>query len=197
MLFSSAILSEVNAPSLCFFPLRRWLAEQHTVPHAIPALFRPAPVERVKTNVSNPAYSSEGKLSDEGLHMGYTALEIKSKMMSLEKADMCILNPLYGSDLQYTNRVRLYICKETEFFWWIWKLKSPSFRFVCRWTKLSSTHTLGLGHQTIPRSRSPRGRNGSMDPTVWQKTSEGLFWLTAIDFVSNFVSFWGALDSLD
>lgn len=37
--------------------------------------------------------------------MGYTALEIKSKMMSLEKADMCILNPLYGSDLQYTNRV--------------------------------------------------------------------------------------------
>ena len=60
----------------------------------------------MKTNVSNPAYSREGKLSDEGLHMGYTALEIKSKMMSLEKADMCILNPLYGSDLQYTNRVR-------------------------------------------------------------------------------------------
>ncbi|XP_051527362.1 krev interaction trapped protein 1-like isoform X2 [Myxocyprinus asiaticus] len=37
--------------------------------------------------------------------MGYTALEIKSKMMSLEKADMCVENPLYGSDLQYTNRV--------------------------------------------------------------------------------------------
>lgn len=91
---------------LFLFDFHRWLAEQHTVPHAIPALFRPAPVERVKTNVSNPAYSSEGKLSDEGLHMGYTALEIKSKMMSLEKADMCILNPLYGSDLQYTNRVR-------------------------------------------------------------------------------------------
>uniref|UniRef100_A0A3Q0QU88 KRIT1 ankyrin repeat containing n=1 Tax=Amphilophus citrinellus TaxID=61819 RepID=A0A3Q0QU88_AMPCI len=93
----------LNAFSI--FHLHRWLAEQHTVPHAIPALFRPAPLERVKTNVSNPAYSSEGKLSDEGLHMGYTALEIKSKMMSLEKADMCILNPLYGSDLQYTNRV--------------------------------------------------------------------------------------------
>uniref|UniRef100_A0A8C5DJR9 FERM domain-containing protein n=1 Tax=Gouania willdenowi TaxID=441366 RepID=A0A8C5DJR9_GOUWI len=85
--------------------LDKWLAEQHSVPHAIPALFRPAPGERVKTNVSNPAYSSEGKVSDDGLHMGYTALEIKSKMMSLEKADMCILNPLYGSDLQYTNRV--------------------------------------------------------------------------------------------
>lgn len=84
----------------------RWLAEQHSMPHAIPALFRPAPIERVKTNVSNPAYSTESKQNDTSLHMGYTALEIKSKMMSLEKADMCIENPLYGSDLQYTNRVR-------------------------------------------------------------------------------------------
>lgn len=40
--------------------------------------------------------------------MGYTALEIKSKMMSLEKADICVLNPLFGSDLQYTNRVRTF-----------------------------------------------------------------------------------------
>lgn len=39
--------------------------------------------------------------------MGYTALEIKSKMLALEKADMCIYNPLFGSDLQYTNRVRV------------------------------------------------------------------------------------------
>lgn len=87
------------------------------MPHAIPALFRPAPMERVKTNVSNPAYGSEGKLSDEGLHMGYTALEIKSKMMSLEKADMCILNPLYGSDLQYTNRVRQLVLAPEHFGW--------------------------------------------------------------------------------
>lgn len=84
----------------------RWLAEQHNVPHAIPALFRPAPIERVKTNVCNPAYVTESIQCDTSLHMGYTALEIKSKMMSLEKADMCIENPLYGSDLQYTNRVR-------------------------------------------------------------------------------------------
>ncbi|XP_062301872.1 krev interaction trapped protein 1 [Osmerus eperlanus] len=81
--------------------LDKWLAEQHTVPHAIPALFRPAPVDRVRTSISNPAYFSEGSSP----HMGYTALEVKSKMMSLEKADMCIQNPLYGSDLQYTNRV--------------------------------------------------------------------------------------------
>ncbi|XP_066571554.1 krev interaction trapped protein 1 [Amia ocellicauda] len=85
--------------------LDKWLLEQHTVPHAVPALFRPAPMERVKTSVTNPAYSNESSQLEGTLHMGYTALEIKSKMMSLEKADMCVQNPLYGSDLQYTNRV--------------------------------------------------------------------------------------------
>lgn len=85
--------------------LDKWLAEQHTVSHAIPALFRPAPVDRIKTNVTNPAYTNDTSQSEGTQHMGYTALEIKSKMMALEKADLCIYNPLYGSDLQYTNRV--------------------------------------------------------------------------------------------
>uniref|UniRef100_A0A4W4G7U0 KRIT N-terminal NPxY motif-rich region domain-containing protein n=1 Tax=Electrophorus electricus TaxID=8005 RepID=A0A4W4G7U0_ELEEL len=100
---TSAHFSSITSKML--LGLDKWLAEQHSVPHAIPALFRPAPIERVKTNVNNPAYGMEGKPSDGPMHMGYTALEIKSKMMSLEKADMCIENPLYGSDLQYTNRV--------------------------------------------------------------------------------------------
>ncbi|CAB1320856.1 unnamed protein product [Coregonus sp. 'balchen'] len=100
---TSAHFSPITSKML--LALDKWLAEQHTMPHAIPALFRPAPADRVKTNVSNPAYISEGKPIDGGLHMGYTALEIKSKMLSLEKVDMCIQNPLYGSDLQYTNRV--------------------------------------------------------------------------------------------
>ena len=49
--------------------------------------------------------------------MGYSALEIKSKMLALEKADTCIYNPLFGSDLQYTNRVRIlaFISKDISF----------------------------------------------------------------------------------
>ncbi|KAJ8273385.1 hypothetical protein GJAV_G00101010 [Gymnothorax javanicus] len=100
---TSAHFSSVTSKML--LALDKWLAEQHIIPHAIPALFRPSPADRVKIDVSNPVYITEGKQTDGTLHMGYTALEIKSKMMSLEKADMCILNPLYGSDLQYTNRV--------------------------------------------------------------------------------------------
>uniref|UniRef100_A0A8C3L7J2 FERM domain-containing protein n=1 Tax=Chrysolophus pictus TaxID=9089 RepID=A0A8C3L7J2_CHRPC len=85
--------------------LDKWLDERHTQSHSIPALFRPSPLERIKTNVINPAYATEPGQTESSLHMGYTALEIKSKMLALEKADMCIYNPLFGSDLQYTNRV--------------------------------------------------------------------------------------------
>ncbi|XP_010137077.1 PREDICTED: krev interaction trapped protein 1 isoform X2 [Buceros rhinoceros silvestris] len=85
--------------------LDKWLDERHTQSHSIPALFRPSPLERIKTNVVNPAYAIEPGQTESSLHMGYTALEIKSKMLALEKADMCIYNPLFGSDLQYTNRV--------------------------------------------------------------------------------------------
>uniref|UniRef100_A0A8C5T8G4 FERM domain-containing protein n=1 Tax=Malurus cyaneus samueli TaxID=2593467 RepID=A0A8C5T8G4_9PASS len=85
--------------------LDKWLDERHTQSHSIPALFRPSPLERIKTNVINPAYATEAGQTESSLHMGYTALEIKSKMLALEKADMCIYNPLFGSDLQYTNRV--------------------------------------------------------------------------------------------
>ncbi|NP_001026144.3 krev interaction trapped protein 1 isoform X1 [Gallus gallus] len=85
--------------------LDKWLDERHTQSHSIPALFRPSPLERIKTNVINPAYAIEPGQTESSLHMGYTALEIKSKMLALEKADVCIYNPLFGSDLQYTNRV--------------------------------------------------------------------------------------------
>nr|KAF6338243.1 hypothetical protein mPipKuh1_007967 [Pipistrellus kuhlii] len=85
--------------------LDKWLDERHAVSHFIPALFRPSPLERIKTNVINPAYATESGQTENSLHMGYSALEIKSKMLALEKADTCIYNPLFGSDLQYTNRV--------------------------------------------------------------------------------------------
>ncbi|KAF4794312.1 Krev interaction trapped protein 1 [Turdus rufiventris] len=85
--------------------LDKWLDERHTQSHSIPALFRPSPLERIKTNVINPAYAIEPGQTESSLHMGYTALEIKSKMLALEKADICVYNPLFGSDLQYTNRV--------------------------------------------------------------------------------------------
>ncbi|CAH2282430.1 krev interaction trapped 1 [Pelobates cultripes] len=100
---SSTHFSTITARML--IALDKWLEEQHTQSHAISALFRPSPLERIKTNVTNPAYTTESSQSEHSLHMGYTALEIKSKMMALEKADLCIYNPLFGSDLQYTNRV--------------------------------------------------------------------------------------------
>uniref|UniRef100_A0A670JSZ6 KRIT1 ankyrin repeat containing n=1 Tax=Podarcis muralis TaxID=64176 RepID=A0A670JSZ6_PODMU len=100
---SSTHFATVTARMLIY--LDKWLEERHSQSHSIPALFRPSPLERIKTNVTNPAYAVEPGQTESSLHMGYTALEIKSKMLALEKADMCIYNPLFGSDLQYTNRV--------------------------------------------------------------------------------------------
>ncbi|KAM8967130.1 krev interaction trapped protein 1 [Pelodytes ibericus] len=100
---SSTHFSTITARML--IALDKWLDEQHAQSHAISALFRPSPMERIKTNITNPAYSTDSGQSEHSMHMGYTALEIKSKMMALEKADLCIYNPLFGSDLQYTNRV--------------------------------------------------------------------------------------------
>ncbi|XP_067862542.1 krev interaction trapped protein 1 [Heptranchias perlo] len=100
---SSTHFSTLSAKML--IALDKWLAEQHTISHAIPGLFRPSPLDRIKSCVANPAYINEMDQSENTLHVGYTALEIKSKMLALEKADLCIYNPLFGSDLQYTNRV--------------------------------------------------------------------------------------------
>ncbi|ETE68584.1 Krev interaction trapped protein 1, partial [Ophiophagus hannah] len=100
---SSSHFATITARMLLF--LDKWLEERHLQSHSIPALFRPSPLERIKTNITNPAYAFEPGQSESSLHMGYTALEIKSKMLALEKADLCIYNPLFGSDLQYTNRV--------------------------------------------------------------------------------------------
>lgn len=106
-----------NTSSASSFYFARWLDERHTQSHFIPALFRPSPLERIKTNVINPAYATESGQAENSLHMGYSALEIKSKMLALEKADTCIYNPLFGSDLQYTNRVRILalISKDISF----------------------------------------------------------------------------------
>ncbi|XP_010171239.1 krev interaction trapped protein 1 isoform X2 [Antrostomus carolinensis] len=100
---SSAHFATLTARML--IALDKWLDERHMQSHSIPALFRPSALERIKTNVINPAYAIEPGQTESSLHMGYTALEIKSKMLALEKADVCIYNPLFGSDLQYTNRV--------------------------------------------------------------------------------------------
>lgn len=103
---SFPLSSSPLSPCLCLsVRICRWLDERHAQSHFIPALFRPSPLERIKTNVINPAYAAELGQVDNSLHMGYSALEIKSKMLALEKADTCIYNPLFGSDLQYTNRV--------------------------------------------------------------------------------------------
>uniref|UniRef100_A0A8C4RFJ0 KRIT1 ankyrin repeat containing n=1 Tax=Eptatretus burgeri TaxID=7764 RepID=A0A8C4RFJ0_EPTBU len=82
--------------------LDRWLAEQHAVPLAIVALFRPSALERVKMCVSSPAYPS--LVEDDGAFQE-AMQEARRCMQELEKPEICLVNPLFGSDLQYTSQV--------------------------------------------------------------------------------------------
>uniref|UniRef100_UPI00358F0CA9 krev interaction trapped protein 1 isoform X2 n=1 Tax=Myxine glutinosa TaxID=7769 RepID=UPI00358F0CA9 len=82
--------------------LDRWLAEQHAVPLAIVALFRPSALERVKMCVSSPAYPS---LAEGDCAVQEAIQEARRCMQELEKPEICLVNPLFGSDLQYTSQV--------------------------------------------------------------------------------------------
>lgn len=114
-----------------FFLSARWLDECHAQSHFIPALFRPSHLERIKMNVISTEYAAESGQTENSLHMDYSALEIKNKMPALEKADVCIYNPLFGSELQNTNRIRDSV--------WLWIQKT--FRI---WFVLTKMHWLSL-----------------------------------------------------
>ncbi|XP_035661057.1 krev interaction trapped protein 1-like [Branchiostoma floridae] len=86
--------------------LDHWLKEQHSVPHAVEALFRPSALERIKMNVLNPAYSHG---SDHHGDRMATPEEAMARMMEVEKCDIVIINPVFGSDLKYTNQVDAYV----------------------------------------------------------------------------------------
>ncbi|XP_061411349.1 krev interaction trapped protein 1 isoform X1 [Lethenteron reissneri] len=99
--------------STMLLALDRWLGEQHTVPLAIVGLFRPSASERIKMAVVSPAYRDtegdvEGEVGRECTPRkgpACSALEARARMLELEKPEICIVNPLFGSDLQYTSRV--------------------------------------------------------------------------------------------
>ncbi|XP_064646385.1 krev interaction trapped protein 1-like isoform X2 [Lineus longissimus] len=99
------------------FMLRRlesWLREKHAlVPGFTEALFRASSEYRLKTVVTNPAFiplkrqdksdfrKSNSSPSEEIQH---TANEALAKMVALEKCDMVVINPLFGSGLPYKNK---------------------------------------------------------------------------------------------
>ncbi|VDD87534.1 unnamed protein product [Enterobius vermicularis] len=84
------------------------------------ALLKPPPLQRIKSCVHNPAYEPEQsmmchKVLGHGKNIGQTqscdlgeetcrSNVVRALMMSMEKYDMFIMNPLFGSGLDYYNK---------------------------------------------------------------------------------------------
>ncbi|XP_067947183.1 krev interaction trapped protein 1-like [Watersipora subatra] len=99
--------------------LQCWLVESQNRPDFIQGLLRKSPQDRLVMAVDNPCYIARNKplikmfrnirgSFQETLSERCTANEAFTKMMSIEKCDKVVINPLFGSGLQYKHRVDAY-----------------------------------------------------------------------------------------
>ncbi|KAF6027096.1 KRIT1 [Bugula neritina] len=99
--------------------LQCWLSENQHKPDFIQALLRKACEERLVMSVDNPCYIPRNKplikvfkdvdhTFSEDFAERCTANEAFTKMMAIEKCDKVVINPLFGSGLQYKHRVDAY-----------------------------------------------------------------------------------------
>ncbi|XP_013381091.1 krev interaction trapped protein 1 [Lingula anatina] len=111
------VLSSLNSNSINYAKATRhmvqrldsWLKERQMVPGAIEALFRKPAQQRLGLSVFNPAFMPSSRSNDSinlqentGIQDANDAL---AKMMAIEKCDIVVMNPLFGSGLPYKHKV--------------------------------------------------------------------------------------------
>ena len=109
-----------NHTQISLVSFTSWLKEKHSMPGAIDILFRTRAEYRVKYSISNPAFlPSHYDLQTETSaimpeEIRQTANEAMAKMLSIEKCEIVVINPIFGSGLAYKTKVRpnrkKYVC---------------------------------------------------------------------------------------
>ncbi|CAL1525847.1 unnamed protein product [Lymnaea stagnalis] len=100
--------------------LESWLKEKHQRPKAIECLFQLRAEFRILFTVHNPVFipsritpeiegSGSGKTAHVPQEIVKTANEALAKMLSIEKCDTVVMNPLFGSYLPYKTRPNTYV----------------------------------------------------------------------------------------
>ncbi|XP_048237783.1 krev interaction trapped protein 1-like [Haliotis rufescens] len=98
--------------------LGNWLREKHMRSGSVEALFRSRAEYRMRLTVHNPVFlssrispedSGTQNLGDLPAEIQLTANEARAKMLSIEKCDIVVINPLFGSGLQYKTKVNRLI----------------------------------------------------------------------------------------
>lgn len=134
------VIDAVNSGSV-FFPsatqtflahLQSWLWEKHQRPSTVECLFWQRAEFRIHYTVNNPCFIPNSR-SPEGSLMGggsggatgqpvkmthfpqeivKTANEALAKMLSIEKCDTVVINPLFGSELPYKPKVDTFVINQ-------------------------------------------------------------------------------------
>ena len=86
-----------------------WLRDKHNK-GLIDSLFWPRADYRIHLVVHNPIFipsrmPAEGKAGNLPPEVQFTANEAQAKMLAIEKCDIVVMNPLFGSGLPYNPKV--------------------------------------------------------------------------------------------
>ncbi|KAH9523997.1 hypothetical protein Btru_047846 [Bulinus truncatus] len=116
----------VHFPSptrLFLLQLESWLKEKHQRPTAIERLFQQKAEFRIHLTIHNPAFIpsritpevegiGSGKVAHVSQEIVKNANEALAKMLSIEKCDSVVINPLFGSLLPYKTKPNTYVINQ-------------------------------------------------------------------------------------
>ncbi|CAG5122550.1 unnamed protein product [Candidula unifasciata] len=101
--------------------LESWLKEKHIRPNAIECMFRAGAEYRIHFTVHNPVFIPSRITSDTNTGGGGTpapqevvkvANEALAKMLFIEKCETVVINPLFGSNLEYKTKPNSYVINQ-------------------------------------------------------------------------------------
>ncbi|KAK7501375.1 hypothetical protein BaRGS_00007500 [Batillaria attramentaria] len=120
------VMDAVNNGTVLFPPptrsflmhLESWLREKHSRPGVVECLFWPRAEYRIHLTVYNPVFipsrrPPEGSAANLPPEIQLTANEALAKMLSIEKCDIVIMNPLFGSGLPYNPKVNKVVFNQS------------------------------------------------------------------------------------
>ncbi|KAK6961526.1 krev interaction trapped protein 1 [Biomphalaria glabrata] len=163
----------VHFPSptrLFLFHLDSWLKEKHLRPTAIERAFQQKAEFRIHLTIHNPAFipsritsevdgGGSGNMAHFSQEIVKNANEALAKMLSIEKCDSVVINPLFGSLLPYKTKPNSYVINphwpnvpsyhkvpENGFSKYTWQNKYPLHHFAAQGEKTEVEILLKQGY---------------------------------------------------
>ena len=118
-LLSSIINEFLSQQSICHDKtllilqnLETWLKKQFMRPFGLKGLFRAPALDRIRENVTNPAYATEPNRDWLLLENSLAPEQAMNKMKEIDKVDLFINNPIFGTDLHLYTKVDFLVVND-------------------------------------------------------------------------------------